>query len=65
MRLRYAYIHCNPAGNLESWICSRADPRQADEEGEIILCPECSDALRSGAILVDEETKARFPKSLG
>jgi hypothetical protein len=35
------------AGNIEAWICPHAELREPIEDGEIILCDACSEALRS------------------
>jgi hypothetical protein len=52
------------AVDVEAWICPHADePREPIEDGEIILCDACSEALRSGTgKLVNEEDGMPFLK---
>jgi hypothetical protein len=43
------------SGINESWICDHAAPQASTEEGQIIVCEACLEALDAGARIVKEQ----------
>jgi hypothetical protein len=55
-------VHRNLEGSFHAWICAHAEPQTPHEEGEITLCALCSDMIRNGGTLVDEDTGKPVPR---